>query len=113
MRKSYGLFLIILPICVFFTQCNSGNKKVVNSNGQELYKRMDLETILYGKPKSYVQELLGKPDKEQELGAINRYYYYYNMRTYSLDPAKPDNTVIIGFDDWLPASGKVDFVKFK
>lgn len=78
-----------------------------------MYKRMDLETILYGKPKSYVQELLGKPDKEQELGAINRYYYYYNNLTYSADPSKPDNTVIIGFDNWLPAAGKVDFVKFQ
>ena len=59
---------------------------------------MEFENLFYGKPVDFVVERLGKPDKEQDLFAINTIWYWYKKRTYSGSINNMDNYVGLKFE---------------
>jgi hypothetical protein len=112
-------FIFIIFSFLLLTGCstNTGNKNNGNApdsngtNSKKVYKRFDLETNLYGKPEKYVRELLGEPDKVQELIAINTTWWHYKSLTYKDNPNILDTWTLIRFDAWT--NGKVNDIQYK
>jgi len=111
--------ILFSTLIICFFSCNNTIKKndinetqiIENNMEQKLYSRSEFEELFYGKPEDFVIERLGTPDREQELFAISKIWYWYKERTYNGTVNNIDKFVLVRFDKFV--DGKVDEIEFK
>ena len=72
----------------------------INSKGEILYKEADLENMLYGKPRDYVERKFGQKYVEHDDPTRDECGLVYHNRTYKIDANTPDKSVWIIFNRW-------------
>lgn len=110
-----GTFIVVLALVFIFEKVifkPGESDKPVNSVGKVMYKRLELESLLYGKPREFVVEILGKPDQTIDYDISQKRYYIYHHSTYLSVPTNPDNDLSILFTGSYDR-GTVNIIRFK
>ena len=104
----YLFFVLCLVVA-----CGNPNKETTTPS-DNFYSRDKFEELFYGKPESFVEKRLGKPDKVQELNGIHKTWWWYKGKTHSNNVMNPDAWALLGFDESdFHSEGKVIEISYK